>query len=323
MKICLFDPGFEDNNGSVSSNLGDLIIQEAVKRELNGLFPNSEIVSISTQTSMTAEHLGLINNCEAIFVGGTNLLSSNMNKYRQWKISLRKAIQIRKAVLLGVGWWQYQKNPNLYTKLLLKTTLSGKLIHSVRDNYSRRMMELLGFKNILNTGCPTMWPLANVKTDEIPCDKSDNVLLTLTDYSKNSEADRKLLELLFANYKKVYFWPQGRTDHLYITELNFPVLMLKHSVKSLDDFLSSGIRCDYIGTRLHGGIRCILAKKRSLIVGVDNRAKEIALDTGLNVIERADLDLIRLWINSHVITKLKINTDEINKWKNQFKSKES
>jgi len=319
IRICLLNPAIENNNLSPSSNLGDLIIQEAILRELKDLFPFSEIINISTHIPMSQKHIRLLYTCSFIFVGGTNLLSSNMNDYKQWKISIFKAFQIRKAILLGVGWWQYEHTPNFYTKVLLKAALSNKYIHSVRDSYTKNKMISLGIKNIINTGCPTMWPLANINVNDIPHTQSNNVLLMLTDYNKNFKYDSRLIELLFSNYKQIFFWPQGREDMSYIHELNNSVIMLEHSLESLNKFLLSDINCDYIGTRLHGGIKCILTKKRSLILGIDNRAKEIAFDTGLTVIDRKDLNSINKWINNYTITKFKIDIDAINQWKSQFK----
>jgi hypothetical protein len=319
MKICLFDPGIENNNNSLSSNLGDLIIQEAVNRELKNIFSGCDVMRISTQIPMRQEQIKVIHNCSLIFVGGTNLLSSNMNKYKQWQISIWDSFQIKNAILLGVGWWQYQPNPDLYTKFILKSALSNKIFHSVRDNYTKLKLESIGIKNVLNTGCPTMWSLSQIKLNEIPLTKSENVLLMLTDYSKNIDLDRKLIELLISQYKKVFVWPQGRNDLDYILSFNFPLVILEHTLEALDNFLNSETPFDYIGTRLHGGIRCLLAKKRALILEIDNRAKEIAIDTGIPTAPRNDFDYIKQWINTPSITQIKIDMSTISTWKSQFK----
>lgn len=321
MKICLFDPGFENNSNSLSSNLGDLIIQEAVNRELINIFGECEVRSVSTHTNMKKEQIRTIQNCSLTFVGGTNLLSSKMNEYRQWKISLLNSFQIKNAILLGVGWWQYQESPNLYTQILLKSALSNKIFHSVRDNYTKLKLESIGIKNILNTGCPTMWPLSDIKPEDIPSSKSENALLMLTDYSRNIDLDRKLIELLTKQYKTVFVWPQGRKDLEYIREFKFPLVILEHSMEALNSFLKSEIQFDYIGTRLHGGVKCLLSQKRTLVLEIDNRAKEIAIDTGLPTAQRDNFDYIEQWIKSASITKIKIDISTIHRWKSQFKFK--
>lgn len=180
------------------------------------------------------------------------------------------------------------------------------------------MLESAGIKNVINTGCPTMWDLTDIKANDIPTTKSDNALLMLTDYSKNIDLDKKLIQLLITNYKKVYVWPQGRNDKEYLCDLGFSGIFLDHSLPAFDAFLDSKISFDYIGTRLHGGIRCILNKKRSLILEVDNRAKEIAKDTGLPTISRADFDYIKHWIAQGSVTKINIDAVPIEQWKQQF-----
>ena len=317
MKVCLLDPGIENHQGTPSSNLGDLIIQEAVNRELNEIF-GRHIVRLSTQTPLRQNEFKLLEECSIIFVGGTNLLSSYMNKYKQWKISFVDALRIKKAILFGVGWWQYQKTPNFYTSWLIKTAISNKFIHSVRDNYTKAKLQKIGIRNIINTSCPTTWPLAKVKPEEIPSSKSQNVLVMLTDYNKNVYLDKKLLEMTFNKYEKVFFWPQGRGDKDYILDLGFPVTVLEHSLEALDCFISSGISFDYIGTRLHGGIRCLCSRKRSLILAIDNRAEEIANDIQIPIVTRTDLNKVESWINDNSITKINLDLDAISTWKSQF-----
>ncbi len=321
MKICLFDPSIENNDYVPSSNLGDLIIQEAVNRELISIFNDCDIKRISTQTYLKQEQFRELHNYSLIFVGGTNLLSSKMNEYKQWKISLFDSFRIGNAILLGVGWWQYQENPNLYTKTILRCALSNKVLHSVRDNYTKLKLESVGIRNVINTGCPTMWPLAGLRPDEIPSSKAENALLMLTDYYQDIDLDKKLIEILIGQYKTVFAWPQGRNDLEYIRNFNLPVVILEHSLDSLDNFIKSGIQFDYIGTRLHGGIRCLLVRKRSLILEIDNRAKEIAIDTGIPTSPRNDFDYIKQWIEKPLITKIDLDVKLINKWKSQFNAK--
>lgn len=337
MKICLFDPGFK------SLNLGDLVIQEAVKREIANIFENYEIISIPTHSYPTQKDINSALSCSLILVGGSNLIDSTMNEYKQWRVSLRQKIQLGRAVLLGVGWRKYQDAPNLYSKISLKAVLSNKLLHSVRDDYTKMQLEKAGIKNVINTGCPTMWPLASIKSDQIPSKKSENVLVMLTDYKKEPELDKKLLELVLAKYKKVFVWPQGGGDMNYILSLisemrlsvgilgaarqdfsdiaadtRFPFIIINRSIGAFEELLNSEVAFDYIGTRLHGGIKCLIARKRTLILEIDNRAKEIALNTGLPTSQRADFSYMSQWIDGPSITKIKIDVDSINSWKSQF-----
>jgi len=321
MKLCLFDPGIEDNQGTPSSNLGDLIIQAAVNRELRRSFGTVEPLRISTQTRMVTELMNRVRLSDHLFVGGTNLLSAKMREYKQWQITMADAWRIGRAVLLGVGWWQYQAATDWFTRLVLCGALSWKMQHSVRDEYTLKRLNAIGFKNVINTGCPTMWPLLDFDFTKMPATKADTALLMLTDYAPNPELDTKLYKVIKANYHTVFFWPQGRRDLEYVKDLNFQVSALEHSFNALNEFLQSGPRFDYIGTRLHGGVHCLLTGKRSLVIEVDNRAKEIACDTGLPTAARNDLEAVRRWIAGPVRFSIKMNRSAIDRWRAQFKSK--
>jgi hypothetical protein len=163
-----------------------------------------------------------------------------------------------------------------------------------------------------------MWPFVSIVSQDIPQHKSENVLLMLTDYSKNIDIDRYLIEILLSKYSKVFVWPQGRNDREYISGMNFPVTILDHSLSSLEEFFQSGINFDYIGTRLHGGIKCLLEKRRSLILEIDNRAREIANCTGLPTTERTNFNFINHWIDNPYQTRITINSSAIQQWRNQF-----
>lgn len=315
----LFDPGIENNEGVASANLGDLIIQHAVERELGRLFKGADLLRISTHVPLASAHLGRLRTCRQLFVGGTNLLSSKMRDYKQWQIGWKDAWSISRAILFGVGWWQYQEAPDWYTRFVLRGALSSRALHSVRDEYTRKKLAAIGIRNVVNTGCPTMWPLADMGTGCLPSSKSEVALVMLTDYAPNPELDSRLLELVTTAYKKVFFWPQGRKDIQYVSTLNTPMEMLPHSLAALDKFLAAGIQFDYIGTRLHGGIQCLLSGSRTLVLEVDNRAREIARDTGLPTAARGDFGFIKRWIAGPTVTAIKLNTVGIAFWRNQFR----
>lgn len=318
-RICLLDPGMEDHENKPSANLGDLIIQQAVLREIHALFEPQSILSLSTHTPLEATHFKDIQTCSIVLVGGTNLLSSQMNHYNQWKFFLRDALRLRKRVILmGVSWWQYQGRPNFYTTSLLHLALSSNGLHSVRDNYTKSKLKSIGLWNVLNTSCPTMWPLANLNAKEIPQHKAQNVLLMLTDYAQKPALDRKLLELISTHYETVYFWPQGAGDRDYITSFNLPVKILDRSIPALERLLQSDMSLDYIGTRLHGGIRCLLARRRSLVLKIDHRATEIAQETGLPAVDRDDFKQMEHWIQEPYVTRIALDMAAIEQWRNQF-----
>lgn len=312
-QLTLFDTSIATNN------VGDEIIMDAVNREVHNIFFKNRICRIASHDKIGISSLSLIRHSDFAIVGGSNILSSRMNQYKQWKLDLIDVYFIPSNVLLlGVGWRKYQQQTSFYTKRMLKKILTSEVIHSVRDNYTQNKLFEMGITNVINTGCPTMWTLTPEHCSDIPVKKAPKVIFTLTDYDCNVSADRRLIEILFKNYKEVYFWPQGRLDHKYISDLtDKEIKIVNPNLKSYDAFLDEN-DCDYIGTRLHGGIRALQKKRRTIIIGIDNRALEKQKDFNLPVINRKEIDSIENMINNDLKTEIVIPQDNINKWKNQF-----
>ena len=275
MKVLLLDPSLEPQNS------GDKIISEAIQREIH--LAGIELIGrISTHDRLTRFELSLVRQADVCIVGGTNLLVSKF--YSQWNLGLREVLAYRnKCVLLGCGWWKYQDQPSILMRIIYRMILNKQFTHSVRDEYSKNQLKSISRK-VINTSCPTMWEIPSPKTID---QKQTSVIVTLTDYSKDPVSDAKLLSLARTNFTKVYFWPQGDGDFQYFKSLNSQIEVLDAGLDSLRSKLKSGAL--YFGTRLHAGILALQMGRPALIVGIDNRAIEIARDTGLNITSRESL----------------------------------
>lgn len=311
-KILIFDTSI------ATENLGDLIILDSVNKYLQKLFPDGRFFNTATHESIGQTSYRLHKKSDFSFVAGTNLLSSNMNNYNQWKVNFYDAAFLKNIILMGVGWWQYQKGMNIYTKLLYRTLLHRKFQHSVRDSYTKAKLAQAGIVNCINTGCPTTWNLTPQHCSNIPAVKSAGVVCTLTDYNKNHHADEKLINLLGKHYEKVYFWPQGSGDLDYLKSFQNKVEIVAPSLKAFDALLEKSDSIDYVGTRLHAGIRAIQHGKRSFIIGVDNRAAEMAKDINLPFVARGNIDELEGMIGGQWGTSLTIDFDAIDTWRSQF-----
>lgn len=303
-------------------NLGNQIIMEAVNEIIYELFTNYFVYKIQYAEDFGKQSLRYIRQADYSFFGGTNSLSSQMNRYKQMGFTLADIRYVNNLILLGLGWWQYQDKPNFYTKALLRGLLSSKHIHSVRDSYTQKQLASININNVVNTSCPTTWKLTKSHCENIPTKKAASVVTTLTDYSKDYIRDKQLIQLLLDSYENVYFWIQGIGDKKYVEEL---VVSIDSKIKFVHpnlkdyDFLLDNEDLDYIGTRLHAGIRALQRAKRTLIISIDNRAKEISKDINLVVVDRKnEFDKIIFFINSDIIMNINIPTSNINKWKNQF-----
>lgn len=315
-RITIFDTSI------ASENIGDFIIMDSVNRELRELFSKDMLFYSLTHDKISQATYRLNKISDYSFVGGTNLLSSNMNSYNQWKINLIDSVFLKNIVLMGVGWWQYQKRPNLYTRILLKRVLNKNILHSVRDSHTEMMLRSIGINNVINTGCMTMWKLTAEHCSKIPHSKSENVIFTLTDYNKDIEIDQKLIDILVKNYKKVYFWPQGSGDLKYLNTMKNinNIEILGGNLFSYDELLDDvSIDLDFIGTRLHAGIRALQKSRRTIILGIDNRAEEKSKDFNLKVLSRRDIIQLEDILQNDFSTDIKIHEENIIKWERQFK----
>lgn len=329
-KVALFDPSLWTNEGERSINLGDVIIHEAVDKYLKIIFSGSEFTRLSSHRLPSGKLLEEVQKSSFVFFGGTNALSSDLKKYNQWKLPVPNRLvwpfmfPVNDVILMGVGWWQYQDSPTEYTRAFYKRALSHKYVHSVRDSYTEQKLRQLGFDNIVNTGCPTMWELNGL---DVAARKggTENCLFTLTDYMKNPGADDKVIEEILAGYKgRIFFFPQGSQDLEYIASLGS---YQKHSRRitvinrTFEDYVATLTEndVDYIGTRLHAGIKALQLKKNVLILSVDNRAAEISKDTGLPVVSRDEIEKISLWIGGKkMFNEIRMPEGAIEQWKKQF-----
>lgn len=311
-KIVVLDTWIND------TNQGNKIIMDAVCRILRDTFPCDILYHVSALEYINSGR-DLVKTADYVFLGGTNILSSDMNRTSEWRLRLRDMLWLHNVILLGVGWWQYQtKKPNLYTQALLGQILSKKLYHSVRDSYTANKLNDMGLK-ALNTGCPTIWDLTKNKCAKISLNKGRDVILTFTEYNKNPQFDTLLYQTLKRNYRRVYFWPQQFEDRNYAKAIcDNEVIFIDPSLEALDDYLGNE-DIDYCGTRLHAGIRAMQHSRRAIIIGVDNRGVEMGKDFNLPVLSRALITThLEQMIVSEWPTKIELDIQAIRSWKEQF-----
>lgn len=313
-KIVLYNPAIS------SLNMGDHIIFDGAYNQLEELLNQAFIVEVSTHLPVS-RYLRHTKDFDYKFVCGSNLLRGKMDRlFRQWDINIFNASQVGPCILVGAGWWQYGDEPNFYTKILYQKVLSSEYYHSVRDSYTEKQLNKMGFNNVINTACPTMWSLTKEHCRDIPKEKAKEVVCTITDYNQDIERDSKLFQILCDNYENVYLWIQGTKDYEYFQKLNIKnqkVQIISPNMKSYDSVLEKDI--DYVGTRLHAGVRALQKKKRTIIIGIDNRAIEKQKDFNLTCINRDEIEALEEKINSIFSTEINIPIDNINKWKSQFK----
>ena len=312
-RVLLFDTSIG------SENLGDEIIMDAVNRVVAEIIPFAHILRVATHLPLGFSGKRLIHDVDAGIVGGTNLLSSHMLSYAQWKIDIVDALLLSNVYLLGVGWWSYQKPPDIYTRRLLRSALGKSLLHSVRDTYTLAKLNAAGIPNVLNTGCPTLWQIDEAKLYTSVRAPSDTGVCTITDYRPNVGRDSQMLDRIRERYTKRYIWLQGSKDFAYTKQLNISGFeLIDPTLSAYDEVLSKP--CEFFGTRLHAGIRAMQFGRYARIVAVDNRAIEKGKDFGVPVMADPTRESFETEFLTHRRLSLKIPREAANKWKAQFAS---
>jgi polysaccharide pyruvyl transferase WcaK-like protein len=301
-----------------SDNLGDEIIMDAVNKTVMSLFPDAYIFRTPSHESLSDRTRKFIEQSSFCFLGGTNLIQSDLRPDGIWRFHPMDARVYAGAhtVCLGVGWKDYMPSATEKTNRLLHTALSPYLLHAVRDNYTREHLITAGVKTI-STSCPTTWDLTPAHCSTIPAARAPSVVFTLTAWRPAPE-DREWIAVLKRHYLKLYFFPQMQDDFEYFQSFGLEdVEVIPPSTVKYTRFLQNE-DVDFVGTRLHGGIRALQMGRRALILAVDNRAAEISKDISLPVIERSDVAAIEAWIEGGAATVLNLPQDEITAFKAQF-----
>ena len=313
-KVLLYDPAVS------SLNMGDHIISESCRRELGPLLDHAFLVEISSHLPVS-KYLSYLGHTDYRFVCGSNLLRGRMNaRFRQWDVTPLHAGLVGPAVLMGVGWWQYSDEPNAYTRWLYRRILSSDVKHSVRDEFTARKLRSMGFENVINTSCPTMWQLNEQHCSSIPSAQAGSVVTTVTDYSRDPARDRSMLLGLTRLYTGVHIWIQGTGDLDYLDTLDLPwqkFEVLAPALGNLDAALDDP-DVDYVGTRLHAGIRALQHGRRALVIGVDNRAAEKNRDFNLAWLPREEIHRLADVVGRTLRMDIRIPLDRISEWKAQF-----
>lgn len=299
-----------------SRNTGDQIIADAVSRVFAEIAPDTEIVRLPTQRWMSRDERATAAGLSCLIVGGTNLLNSNIPRYIQWRLDPLSIRALKgKVSTLGVGWWQYQSRPNRLSSMIWRALLRYG-VNSMRDGYSQRQLASAGVDSV-NTGCPTMWELP----DRIEFGaEARTVITTITDYARDADRDRNMLDLLLESYDSVLIWPQGSKDSSYLRSLvdSSRLSLIGPKLDDYNEALTGDV--DYLGTRLHGGVRALQHGRRAFVVAVDNRATEIGRETGLPVSPTISTDLLANWRSSNAL-ELTLPRDRIAAWKTAIRDR--
>lgn len=302
-----------------TDNVGDEIIMDSVNEIVSELFPEAYIFRVPSHDALSERTRSFVRKSAWCFIGGTNLLSSVINPWNLWRLDRQaaNAFGSSRTICLGTGWNDYMESPTLESQMLLNTALSSDYLHAVRDKYTQNHLDSIGIKSVF-TSCPTTWVLSPALCSRIPTAKAKTAVITLSAWRAEIELDKSWIQVVRKKYDEVFFFSQMQEDFEYLSALGFDdIKIVAATVKAYDGFLANH-DVDFIGTRLHGGIRALQKGRRALILSIDNRAAEMGRDTGLPVLPRSDSTAIEKWIDGAPPVTIALPEDEISTWKNQF-----
>lgn len=311
--LVLFDTSIK------SLNMGDVIIRYYCNKVIKEIFPSKESICIPTHVLPSEEEINGILGIKAKIVCGTNLITPHYEEFSNWKMP-NDLYGYQNIITLGVGWGYYCKEISRKSRVVYNTILSKTGMHSVRDSYTEHKFYEMGIRNVVNTGCPTLWGLTEEHCASIPMGKTKKVITTITDYDRDPCNDRLMLEILLKEYESVLVWIQGTEDYEYLKEL-IDVSLVEVVPRDFEAY--TDVLCqediDYVGTRLHAGIHALNCGRRSLIIAIDNRAIEMGKDFGLPMIHRESIKMeLKERIYESRLTKIKLPFENIKNWKQQF-----
>ncbi len=311
------------NTSLGSLNVGDEIINDAIRHELSTCLPWAQFLQLTTHDGISSVGIGRANQARWRFVCGSNLIGGKMYTSKQWNVGPLDVVRLRDVIAVGVGWQKYHTQISAYSRWFYRQLFSRDYLHSVRDEYTKQRLAAAGIHNVINTGCPTTWRLTPEHVARIPQHKGEAVIFTLTDWRKDHAADNHLIQTLRQHYGKLYFWVQAARDIEYTQQLSAfsaDIELVAPRLEAFDAVLRDTPSLDYVGTRLHGGIRALQFARRTLIIGVDNRAEEKRRDMNLPVIPRSEQAsaLAQALIADQPLA-LRLPLDRIQAWKDQFR----
>jgi hypothetical protein len=305
MTVVVVDPGM------ASTNLGDQIISDAVNRQFIARLGDAhgEVIVIPMHGPLAEASRNALRAADEVVVCGTNLLSDHMRFRTSWEWP-RADIELTKGKLtvFGAGWWQYQLAGIDPVSARWMQGLAGGRTWAVRDEYSALRLQAAGVPAV-HVSCPTLW---DVRTQTMPTDQT-RVIVTLTDYNQDPLADKRLIDLLAERFE-VLFWPQGPGDRRYIEQLVGAGAQFVDATLAAFDSALDEPGTAYVGLRLHGGIRAMQRGIPSLILSIDNRAREISRSVGLHAPSRNSFRDVQDSLESGRVVDIDLPTAAITEW---------
>ena len=301
-----------------SWNVGDEVIANSALDVLRDGLAGYRVHRISTHVYPGLRPLRFIRASRCALVFGSNLLGPGVRSRRPltpWRVTTLDATVNRgKYVLMGVGWITADRPWTRGVAAKTRALLSPELIHSVRDEHSAERLHEIGVDNHLLTGCPTTWKLDQV---DVRRSRGERAVVALNGASDDPRFVKRFAGLVADRYEQVAFFPQMPRDLTLVPHLPRSWEVIGPNLWNLERALCQG-EVDYLGTRLHAGIRAMQLGVRAFIVQTDHRAGSVCSVVQLRTFTKDELDEVGDLVDTDFENRAIPPRETINRYLAQF-----
>jgi polysaccharide pyruvyl transferase WcaK-like protein len=285
-------------NPSLSTeNVGDLFIEDSVKRVLN--YDKDTSIDIDPRRPVSDHDIDSINACDAAVIVGTNLWYSQLLKPGRWMLSVEDLRKIKIPFIpLGVGTTQHRNERDSFsytaeTLAILNEVHSKCNESSARDPITYEAIKKAGISNVRMTGCPTLY--RSLKQEwHLNIKETDDVVLTVR---KGHDVNVKVvMDELISRGKKPIIAAQKKND-LYCARKRFPSFKKKTEALYVFDVQPYQALVDNtygaIGWRLHGNMLHLAHGNPTMFFANCSRCQSFSEAFGLPCIYAEDKEKIK------------------------------
>ncbi len=311
------------------NNAGDFLIKDRAKDLLTWLRPDRTVVDKDGWKPFDRHVLDQVNESRALILLGGPALQEKMRPRVYGLVEDLDEIKVP-IITMGIGWYSangawkdthYYPLNQLSCELLYRIEKSGYL-SSVRDYHTLNVLQFLGLKNYLMTGCPALYSQKHIgssmnvsptvskvgfslgvsmKTSERMFRQMQDVVLNLRD----TLASASLVVAFHHGLNGGYLHSHGSTPSLDKAQQRFCSWLIANgiefedisgSAESLKKFYSG---CDlHIGYRVHAHIFMCSISKPSILICEDGRGKALSEVLGGVMFDGYDL------VNNSIVVKI-------------------
>ena len=166
------------DTGSRNSKATDQMIMEDCRSICGQAFPGKALMCVPVHQDF--KNTGELKNSRKILCGAEHSFTG-IWKHPESLLVPESLAEYADICLMGVGVKQFQDGDPIssYTRNLFGFMLQGRTLHGVRDEKTRRFLEQTGVRNVVRTGCPSVWNLTEAHCGRIPKEKGKAVFTAL------------------------------------------------------------------------------------------------------------------------------------------------